>query len=85
MKVSITGFKHLIGTSKKSGKDFAGFICFYVYQDRDTIGSVSDSAFIPDQIMAPVLQKTSGKLDMLVNKTAVINFNRKGFVDSLDV
>ena len=52
----VIGFRRSEGVSKKTGKNFGGYIVFFVFEQRGVTGKASDQAFISDDLAyQPVL------------------------------
>lgn len=46
----VVGFRRSVGTSKKTGKDFAGYIVFFNFAQQGVTGMATEQTFISDEL-----------------------------------
>lgn len=72
----IVGFRRAAGTSKKTGKPYAGYFVHLTYDDPQITGKATDNVFLSDAILDG-RQIYNGALIDLV-------YNKQGFLISVD-
>lgn len=70
--VEIVGFKRMAGTSKKTGKPYSGYTVWYLEEQRNVTGHVSDSTFIPDDLLCGSIPEIGQLVDLIYNKSGYL-------------
>lgn len=56
MEYEVVGFRRSVGTSKKTGKDYSGYVVFFNLEQQGVTGIATEQRFIPDNLnYVPVL------------------------------
>lgn len=50
MEYEVVGFRRSVGTSKKTGKDFSGYIVFFNLEQSGVTGVATEQTFISDEL-----------------------------------
>lgn len=50
MSYEVIGFRRSVGTSKKTGRDFSGYIVFFRFTQEGVNGFATEQTFISDQL-----------------------------------
>ena len=48
--MEVVGFRRSVGTSKKTGKEFSGYIVFFNLQQQGVTGMATEQTFISDDL-----------------------------------
>ena len=76
----LVGFRHVQGTSKKTGKTFDAYVVSYLEQDEDqgAVGYKADSQFVDRAMFEAAV---SGRApEKLMNAECVLVYNKSGFL-----
>lgn len=77
MNYEVIGVRRAAGTSKKTGKDYAGYIVFYTYKQSDVNGVASDNAFVSDQLLQGYVPQVGDKIQLI--------YDRNGFLQAFEL
>lgn len=64
----IIGIRRMSGKSKKTGKDYAGYLVFYQYFQENVDGVACESAFLSDQVLGARIPQLGQNLRIFYNK-----------------
>ncbi len=75
----VIGFRHMNGTSKKTGKPYSGFMIWFSmpFRSEDGVGQETDSVFVDDTLLKGRVPAVGGIIDL--------RFNRRGFLESVEL
>lgn len=71
----VVGFRRSVGTSKKTGKDFSGYIVFFNFEQQGVTGVATEQCFISDDL---------GYVPALHDRVRLL-YNARGFLMEVEL
>lgn len=74
--ISVVGVRKCSGTSKKTGKPYSGYICFYEEERLGVEGVAAESVFLSDEVLNSRIPAVGSELEL--------RYSRSGFLQSVE-